>query len=121
MDTTTMATAATMPAPCMTIGGRPVYPAAIITPEAYEAAWKARAHGTRTRSVGYFAHYVSIHEESDCGVEIEVSALVDLRPGRADLDDYRCRLVGAAEVELDDATLGDLRDRLVHAAEALCR
>ena len=105
---------------CYTIDGSPVYPVvALVTPEAYGAAWASRAHGKRVRSVGYhLARYVSIHVETDCGVELEVSALVDLRPGgQTELDDYGCRVApDGAEVELDDATLKGLRDRLVDAA-----
>lgn len=104
---------------CYTIAGEPVYPVGdLVTPEAYAANWAKRSHGTRVKSVGYYlASYVSIHVETDCGVELEVSALVDLRPGgEADLDDYRCRVADGAEVELDDATLMSLRDRLVDAA-----
>ena len=114
-----MVTSSATFAPCMTIDGKPVYPAGLITPAAYESKWAGRPHGTRVKAACYYiAAYVSVHVESDCGVEIEVSALVDLRPGgEADLDDYRCRLApDAAEVELDGETLAALRDRLVDAA-----
>lgn len=125
METTTLATASTLPAPCMTIDGHPIYPGALITPEAYEAEWRRRKPGSRVKASCYFfAHYVSIFVESDDGVEIEVSALVDLRPGHraTELDDYLCRLApDGAEVEIEDAKLEELHDRLVSAAEDLVR
>lgn len=124
IDMTRATTIPAPPEPCLWVDGEKVYPADIITPAAYEAAWRSRKPGRRVEGIGYhFARYVSVRVESDCGVEIELSALVDLRPGgKSDVDDYRCRLApDGAEVELDDATIEGQRQRLIDAAVELAR
>lgn len=123
MTTTTttsqMRTRAMVVGACMTVDGRPVFErAAPIAPDDYDAEWRARTPGTPVRGAYYWcACYVSTYVEADDGREIEISALVDVRPGgRAKIDDYRCRVVDGAEVALTDDLLEEQRDRLVAAA-----
>ena len=101
----------------LTIRGVAVGEAFETTPEAYAKAWRARKPGTRDKA-SYFGVYASVYEQTDTDEEIEISALVDLNPNGASIDDVRCRLhPNGAEVELADETIEALRDRLVDAAE----
>lgn len=111
-------------AACMTIGAHSIFPSAeLVMPDEYEARWCEREAGTPVRApIYWWAHYVSVYVESDEGVEIEVSAIVDLRPGSVDIDDYRCRVApDGPEVEVPDEVLNDVRDQLVWVAEAVSR
>lgn len=115
-----LATASTLPAPCMTIDGAPAHYGPIVSPDTYEVEWRRRTHGRRVRSQAYyFAHYVSVFAESDSGLEIEISALVDLRVGHraTTVEDYRCRVAhGGPELEIAEDVLCEYEQRLIDAA-----
>lgn len=125
--TASMSTASTMPAPCMTVDGVPVFPCALITPEAYQERWRVRLHGTRVHSeIYHWAHYVSTFIESDDGVEIEVSALVDVRPEHwaSTVEDFLCRVAPegpCVEIALSRAQLSNVEQRLIDEAVGLSR